>query len=343
MTLSWSARSDATVNISGVGPVAAGNSSVVVNPTESTTYTLTSVSGEESESAEVSIKVQRAGVLYGLLDLGATGGTVEAGALTGTQIGAATHNENTIDYPLTNFTSATGDEFTLTIDNVAPNGSPLGGIDWRDRGDSSGDKLTALGEDLLKNNAGMIRVTLGGLAAGSYDIISWHFDPLASQAEKIAIFVTDANGTALNTGIIGSAAADPIISSINNTEANMISHSVLFTVDSNGTDDVIIYFDARGGLDIEVPLNGLEINSIGGGGPPRITTVEIDATAKTATFAFTSVSGAEYALFGGLDLVSFPNEIKNSISGDTGTTTVTVPIADPLVASRQFYRVERMK
>jgi len=342
--LSWSARSDATVMISGVGSVSAGDGSVVVNPTETTTYTLTSVFGDENESAEVEILVEKQGVPYALLDLGATDGTPETGALTNAQIGGGANNENGSNFPLTTFTSETGEEFTLTIDSNDPDGLSVGGLDWRDRGNSSGEKFTALGEDLFKNNAGMIRVTLGGLAAGSYEILSFHYDPLASQAENIAILVTDARGTAVDTGVTGNAAQAPIVNSANNTEANMISHASIFSVESNGIDDVIIYFDARLGLDTEVPLNGFKITRTGGGGPPKIVRIEVDQIAQKVTLEFTSTLGGIYAIYASPDLKDFPaGELEDSLEGTEGTTIYVENGVDPVNLLRRFYRVERKK
>ena len=341
VTFSWSTRSDATVTLTDVGSVSAGDSSVTINPTESKTYILTAVSGDETETAEIEILTKSAG-LYALLDLGATNGTPQAGALTGAQIGAGAHNENGIDLATTTLTSETGDEFTIAIANVAPDGTPAGRIDWRDRGDSTGNPLTFLGEDLLKNNAGMIRVTLGGLPAGTYEIVSWHYDPNYSQAENIAILTTDANGTAADTGVTGSAAYDFPVSSINNTTENMNSRAEIFSVESNGVDDVILYFDGRAGFDTEVPLNGLQITLLGAASGPEIVNIDFDPATQNLTLEFLSIPGATYGIYAGTDLINFDEERDDNVIGQAGTTTYVESRVDTSVTPKLFYRVQRL-
>jgi len=342
VTFSWSTRSDATVTLTDVGSVSAGDASVTVNPTESKTYILTAVSGDETETAEIEIRAQAAGVLFGLLDLGATDGTPEPGALTGAQIGGGANNENGIDLATTSLTSETGDDFTIAIDNIAPDGSPVGNIDWRDRGESTGDPLTALGEDLFKNNAGMIRVTLGSLPAGTYEIVSWHYDPLASQAENIAILTTDANGTAVDTGVTGSAAYALPVSSINNTTENMHSRAEIFSVESNGVDDVVLYFDGRAGSDTEVPLNALKITLLGAASGPEIVNIDLDPANQILTLEFLSIPGATYGIYAGTDLISFNDERDDNVIGQAGTTTYVENGVDIAVTPKLFYRVRRL-
>lgn len=58
VTLNWLTSGDATVSIdNGVGSVAAGSGEVMVAPAESTTYTMTSMLGGETATAEVTIAV----------------------------------------------------------------------------------------------------------------------------------------------------------------------------------------------------------------------------------------------------------------------------------------------
>ncbi|MGI9242749.1 MAG: hypothetical protein ACR2RV_18275 [Verrucomicrobiales bacterium] len=341
LVLTWDTRSDATVTISGVGEVAAGSGSVTVNPTESTTYILTASAGAESEMAEVEVFVMPAGALYALLDIGALDGTPEAGALTGAQIGAGVSNTNGTDLPPTDLTSETGDSFSIAIDNIDPLGAAVGGLDWRDRGDSTGERWTALGEDHVKNNGGMIRVTLGGLEAGVYDVISWHFDPTFSQCESIVISTTDANGVAVDTGQIGSAAANPTVSSIDNTTENMVGHAVQFSIESNGVDDVIIYFDGQLAADMEVPLDGLRLSLAGGIEPLRIVGITVDEVADSVSIEFTSRVGRTYSLYASPDLKSFVDELDDSIEGEEGTTTFVDFGVDTSVTLRKYYRVSQ--
>lgn len=337
--LSWSTRSDATVTISGIGEVPTGDSSLVVNPTETTTYTLTAESGDESVQATVEVFVIPGGDLYALLDIGATDGTPEAGALTGAQLGAAAAGVNGTDLIATALTSETGDDFSIAIDNIDPLGVAVGGLDWRDRGDSTGELWTFLGEDHVKNNAGMIRVTLSGLDAGSYDVLSWHFDPTFAQSESIMISVTDANGTAVDTGVVGSAFAAPTVSSINNTTTNMVGHTVQFGIESNGVDDVIIYFDGRAAADTETPINGLRLSLAGPQVPLEIVGIVLDEALQTVSIEFTSKPGRTYSIYASTDLVDFLEELDDSFEGAEGTSTYVDPNVDTSVVPRKYYRI----
>ncbi len=191
----------------------------------------------------------------------------------------------------------------------------------------------------MKNNGGMIRVTLSGLEAGVYDVISWHFDPTFSQCESIVISTTDANGTAVDTGQRGSAATNPTVTSIDNTTENMAERAVLFTIESNGADDVIIYFDGQLAVDTEVPLDGLRLSLAGGIEPLRIVGITVDGEAETVAIEFTSRVGRTYSLYASPDLRSFDNELDDSIEGEEGTTTFVDSGVDTSVTLRRYYRV----
>ena len=343
VTLSWEARSDTSLTISGIGNVDAqtvdGSGSLVVNPAEATSYTLTATVGEESATAELAIYVLPAGELFALIDLGATDGQPEPGAAGGRTVGAATNNTSGVNLAAETLVSDLGSNFTIAIDNVDQDGFEVGGIDWRDRGDGNGEPLTLLGEDLLKNNAGIIRVTLGGLPAGEYDVLSWHFDGCCGgQAEAISAFVTDAVGTAVDTGQTGTA-LETIAPNLNTT-AQMLRHLMEFKVVSNGVDDVIIYFDSRAAIDTEVPLNGLRISSSGPIEPPRIVRIDVDETNDTVTIEWTSRAGLQYSVFSSRDLKDFENELADSLEGQNGTTSYTHPGIDASAIQREFYRVE---
>ncbi|MCP3690628.1 MAG: hypothetical protein GY917_00425, partial [Planctomycetaceae bacterium] len=176
---------DVNAIINGVGSVdgftdANGLGSMVVSPAQSTVYTLSvtanDTAGErETDNQELSVAVIPAGTNFALLDIGATGGRPEPGALGAVQVGAAANGQNGLNLPPTLLTSETGVPFTIAIDNVSPEGIAVGGLDWRDRGDGPGTPETLLIEDLVKNNAGMVRVSLAGLPAGDYDVVSYHF------------------------------------------------------------------------------------------------------------------------------------------------------------------------
>ena len=116
----------------------------------------------------------------------------------------------------------------------------------------------AIGEDFLKNNSGMIRVTLDGLPSGFGTISSAHVDPGFTQSEDIEIFLTDARGTAVNTGVTGNEllSEDPLGSL---TFGGIVASGATIDFVSDGVNPVIIYYDGRGANDTEVPLNGLII------------------------------------------------------------------------------------
>jgi hypothetical protein len=182
-------------------------------------------------------------------------------------LGAGPADTNAADLPTETLTSDSGDEFTVTVDSLDPDGNPVGALDWRDRGDPPTSPLALLGEDFVKNNLGMIRVSLGSLPAGTYTVTSYHIDPTISQSEEIKIFVRDAlsGEFPVDTGVIASAAY------LDSLDANAVGiaglntftvseRGVSFPVTSNGIGEVVIYFDGRfAPLDDEVPLNGLLI------------------------------------------------------------------------------------
>ena len=193
---------------------------------------------------------------FALLDFGLNNQRVEAGAV------GVSSSGNGVNYPTTAQTSDQGDPFTLAIDNVNAAGSPVGGVDWRDRGNGNSDSLVALGEDHVKNNSGIVRLMLGGLPAGSYDITSYHADASFSQSEDIKIFVTDAAGTAIEQTATGNANFS-MGGAGGLTTAEVESTSAAFTIQSDGTSDVVIVFDGTAAADKEVPVDGLLIERVG--------------------------------------------------------------------------------
>jgi len=212
---------------------------------------------------------------FGMIDLGATGGRAEPGALAKSggvsQIGAAAVGVNATNLPATEMTSALGGKFTIAIDNVNQAGLTVGTIDWRDRGDSvlSGPPLNLplakLAEDFLKNNSGIIRVTLGGLPAGIYDVTSFHVDSDNAQCEAIKIFVDVGNGSGyVDTGVVGSAwnTGNAGVGIGNILPQYVIDHGATFRLTADGSHDVMIVFDGSAALDKELPLSGLSINIV---------------------------------------------------------------------------------
>ncbi len=210
---------------------------------------------------------------FGAIDIGATGGRPEPGALQTlagiAQIGAAAVGVNNVNLPATEMVSALGDKFTIALDNVDTTGAAVGTLDWRDRGDSLlaaaplNLPLVQLGEDFVKNNLGIIRVTLGNLPAGIYEVTSFHVDSDNAQCEAIKILVDAGNGY-VDTGVIGSAfnTGNVGVGLGNILPQYCLDHSATFTFTADGIHDVMIVFDGSAAVDKELPLSGLSINVV---------------------------------------------------------------------------------
>lgn len=350
-TLTWKVRPDATVTIEpDIGNVTAsvgpdGSGTTVVSPGgATTTYVLKAKGSGREETAQVSILVQPAGQRFALLDIGALGGQVEPGATGDGQVGAAAAGTNGTNLEADDaiaLVSETGDAFSVAIDNLDPEELDVGGLDWRDRGNANTEEpLAALGEDLVKNNAGMIRVTLDGLPAGTYNIMSYHLDPDFSQCEEIGILVSDAAGEARETGITGSAFVEGAIPGVAGLTAGLMNeHVAIFSITATGEDPVRIYFDGQGASDTEVPLNGLILFTEGGGGDFRITRVRRDVGAGEVQLQWLSTAGATYRLETSVALNGWL-EIDDGVASGGATTDYTVsgvPVAEP----ERYYRVGR--
>ena len=271
VTLSWRIRPDAVATISGIGNIAAltapdGTGSVTLNAAGTTTWTLTATAAGRTESRQVTAVTRPAGTRFALLDIGASDGRAEPDALTGTVIGAGPNNTNLLDLFALPLVSDTGVPFTLSIDNLAPDGTPVGGLDWRDRGNGPALGFSYLAEDVVKNASGLIHVTLSGLPAGTYGITSYLIDPTFSQCDRIRVLVTDAKRVAADAGTQADASfpghpADTGVPGLAGLNAAVVdSKAVRFVVAANGVDDIHIWYDGRGVLpDQEVPLAGLWI------------------------------------------------------------------------------------
>jgi hypothetical protein len=196
--------------------------------------------------------------LYSLVDLGQTGQRVEPGSV------AVGRTGNGVNLSATQLLSATGDRFTIAVDNRDAHGNPVGGLDWRDRGNGSDDPLVPLGEDHVKNNAGIVRVTLGSLPEGTYQVTSYHVDVSFTQSEAIWVFVADAVGSYIQQPVLASANLN-VGGAGGLTTAEVERTSVTYTVVSNGRDDIVVLFDGTAANDTEVPLDGLRLDVLGGG------------------------------------------------------------------------------
>ena len=347
VTLSWRVRTDATVSISGIGDVgpqtdADGIGSLIVEPTESTTYTITATAGGREEQFSVLIGVNPAGPTYALIDIGATGGQVEPGAVGGVEHGAGPNNTNGAALAEVTLTSDTGDDFTIAIDNLDPSGAAVGALDWRDRGNAPATPLAFLAEDFVKNNEGMIHVTLGSLPAGTYNVISYHLDPTNSQCPNIRILVTDANGVAVDTNARGDASFATIPQVAGLTTGLVDSKGARFQVTSNGVDLVMIYFDGVADpVDDEVPFNGLWITQA------PVEAFEAVGVSRTvaggtasATIEFTSTPGQIYSVWTSPDLVAW-TELNDNVPASAGDTTTFTESNIPLDVIERYYRVQR--
>jgi hypothetical protein len=346
VTLSWQVRPDAQATITGVGPVdgftdANGLGSMVVTPAQSTAYTLSVVANDAAGETEtgnqaLSVAVIPAGTNFALLDIGATGGRPEPGALGASQVGAAANGQNGLNLPPTSLTSETGVSFTIAIDNISPEGVAVGRLDWRDRGDGPGTPETLLIEDLVKNNEGMVRVSLAGLPAGDYEVVSYHFDPTYAQCESIAVLVSDANGIAVDTGLRGSAFVEPPVPVAQLSGDFLADHVNIFAFRSDGINEVSLYFDGRDAVDREVPLDALRILQ---GGENRIEVVSIRYMlgGGEVSLDFTSRPGANYLIEASDDLI-FWEELDDAFPSEGEQTTFT-DFGLPAGQQRRFYRI----
>ena len=352
VTLSWRIRPDATASISGVGPVTGltgpdGTGSTVVNPTATTFYSLTSTAAGRTETSSVTILVRPPGTQFAVLDIGAVDGRPEPGALTGAVIGAGANNTNGANLPAAALTSDTGAAFSLTIDNLDPAGNPTGGLDWRDRGDAPATALGLLAEDFVKNNAGLIHVTLTGLPAGTYRMTTFHIDPVNSQCPAVRVVVTDANRLAAETGVVVDASwpghpantGAPGIAGL--TTQAVDSKAARFPVTSNGTDAIHVWFDGtQDPTDTEVPLAGLWIYLDSSAVPVPITTLVHDRTARRTTLTFPSSPGQSFVIEASAALSGW-TRLASAHPADGGASTSFTESDIPAGTEKRFYRVLR--
>ena len=201
------------------------------------------------------------------LDIAPDGGQVESGAVAIPAAATPANNAGNTNLPTTTMDTFDGDySFTVAIDKVNAAGSSVGAIDWRDRGNAGTDLLTRLAEDFVKNNAGIVRITLGDLPADTYAVTSYHVDPDNTQCEAIKVLVQDAVYSAFtDTGAVGNALVGG--GGVGNlTTAKVNASSATFYVTSNGSDPVSILFDGSAASDPETPVNGLWVRP--GTAPP---------------------------------------------------------------------------
>jgi len=200
------------------------------------------------------------------IDIGPSGQRVEPGFVG--LPGAPGNNTGGTNLPAATLIAATGDAITFTLDNVDQNGSSVGGIDWRDRGDSDNDgvSLVLVGEDHIKNNSGVIRATLEGIPEGDYLVEAYFVDAENSQSEAIEIYLTDAAGTSVLQDVLGDASfpgGNPGGSGEDALTTNLMdAHSAAFLMTSDGSNPIQIVFNGSLASDDEMPLSGLAIHSV---------------------------------------------------------------------------------
>jgi len=147
----------------------------------------------------------------------------------------------------------------VSINDTDQYGADVGAIDWRDRGDSTnaGADLVQLAEDFVKNNSGIVRVTLDGLDAGFYDITSFHVDPDNNQSGEIHVWLNTGSGF-YDTGAVGNSNFSN--GGVNGlTTQEVLDSAAYFSFELLEPGSVDIVFDGRPHSDNETPLNGLHI------------------------------------------------------------------------------------
>lgn len=202
------------------------------------------------------------GAPFALIDVGPSGQDVEEGAIGFPDTGAPGNNANGTNFSGTILIDGTPVMVSLT--NVDQTGASVGGIDWRDRGDSANDDqdLVDLGEDFVKNNAGVIRMTLEGLPAGEYLATSFHEDPNFDQSDMIEVLVDSDGMGFVNTGALG---MDQNIGGLDNLTTDiMLSGAANFSFTAMDGVPVILIFDGRLSGDNETPFNGLRLQQVQG-------------------------------------------------------------------------------
>ena len=178
------------------------------------------------------------------VDIGANGQRVAEGWVG---VSGANNNTNNTALAFTDVIAPSGDSFQMQISNV----------DWRDRGNStSNENIAKAGEDFVKHNGGDITITLRGLPAGELEFTTYHLDPTNTQCAQINIHVTDVDGNDVLQQVTGNANLNPQVNGI--TVQNFEGTSATFTVNSSGSEDVVIRLDGQGG-DTETPINGFKI------------------------------------------------------------------------------------
>lgn len=217
---------------------------------------------------------------FARLDIGRGSQRVEPGY---TAISVGTTADITANFPTTGFVSSFGTNYSVTMNAIDQTGATVGTLDWRDRGDAPTlTSLVRVGEDHVKNNSGVVRVTLGQVPAGTYSVTAYHTDPSATQSSIINVHVNTGSGFSLVTppGTVGNSNFTIPVATLTTAQVDQTKSTFTFT--SDGVNDVIIVFDGRPSADDETPLSGLVIVPI---------TLVTDLAVDAATNASLNITG----------------------------------------------------
>ncbi len=117
--------------------------------------------------------------------------------------------------------------------------------------------------------------------------------------------------------------------------------SVAVEVTSNGSDDVILFYDStQNGGDVEVPLSGLRITSVITPETIPVTSVIRTVTGTTSSVAviFTSKPDKTYTVYGSADTTTWGLPLTTTLAA-TGTSTTFTENNIPASTLRRFYRI----
>ena len=180
------------------------------------------------------------------VDFGYTGQDVQAGFVAFTD-GTSLSGQIIRQY---NTGLATDGDLTVTVERALTSGS----LDFRDRGDATYDGLGDLIEDHVKAAGGAdVLLTLDDLAAGEYEMTTWHHDG-AYQQSLVSVFVSDALGD--DREVVSS-----LLPSAGPTPTNVTTAKIVFF--SDGVNPISFLFDAHPlGLGGESPLSGFSLIAI---------------------------------------------------------------------------------
>ena len=232
-----------------------GNINVPENITIDNASPLTNLSGDNTLSGAITVQAD-----YARVDIGATGQRTEP---TYSGVAGAANNANNVNLPVTNLTSLTGDAYTIAINNLNTAGVATGTIDWRDRGDATNyQQYRFLGEDFIKNNAGVIRVTLSSLPAGTYQLTTFHTDSDNTQSGTIQQWINTGAGFVLGADLGDSNFAYGGVNGANYSSANIANSVAVNSFTADGINDVIIVIDGSPHTDDETPLNGFILTPV---------------------------------------------------------------------------------